>query len=213
MSNQIYVWDKFVRVFHWSLVTLFCVSYLTGEELELVHVYSGYLICGLVVSRIIWGVVGSRYARFKTFLFSPATIIDYAKSYRQGNPKHFIGHNPLAGVMIVALLATLLAISVSGMKLYAVEEGKGPLAQVPRVQLVNSAYADDDDEHEGYENEDYENHGYENEGEEFWEDIHEASVNMMILLIVLHLLGVAVSSRLHNERLVASMISGFKTKP
>ena len=58
MSEKVYVWDRFVRLFHWSLVALFAVSYMSAEEIEWLHVYSGYTIATLVVLRLIWGVIG-----------------------------------------------------------------------------------------------------------------------------------------------------------
>ena len=58
------VWDLFVRVFHWSLATLFVVAYATGDEIEQVHIAAGYAIAGLLALRIVWGFVGPRHARF-----------------------------------------------------------------------------------------------------------------------------------------------------
>ena len=202
MSNSVYVWDKFIRVFHWSLVLLFGVCYLTGDDDSWLHVYSGYTILALVLLRIIWGIIGSKHAQFKDFIFSPTSIMRYTKSIFSGHAEHFLGHNPLGGLMVVALLVTLLTASLSGLKLYALETGKGPFAGAPTISLVGVAYADSDDDHEKHED----------EGEDFWEDIHEASVNLMILLIVLHIAGVAWSSRMHHESLVKAMISGYKKR-
>ncbi|MYM63682.1 cytochrome b/b6 domain-containing protein [Pseudomaricurvus sp. HS19] len=206
MNPPVYVWDKFVRLFHWSLVALFAFSYATGESESIVHIYSGYLITALVLSRILWGFIGSRHARFRDFIFSPATIISYSKSLLQGNPAHYSGHNPLGGLMVVALLATLLLTTFSGMKLYAVEEGKGPLATAPAALLVPTAQADSDDHDRRKKHAD-------DEDEELWEEIHEASVNLMLLLILLHVAGVIFSSRLHRESLVKAMLSGYKQPP
>ena len=208
MSERVYVWDKFVRFFHWSLVALFALSYLTGDEESELHIYSGYGVLALVLARIAWGFIGSRYARFSDFVRAPATIIQHAREMAAGKPKRYLGHNPLGGIMVVALLLTLLAVTFSGLKLYAVEEGKGPLAQQSQMTLINSAMADDDDdeEHEGH-------HGRgEDAGEEFWEEVHETAVNLMLFLILLHVAGVVVSSRLENESLVKAMLTGYKKR-
>ena len=213
-EQNVYIWDKFVRIFHWSLVGLFLISYLTGDEESSLHIYSGYAVVTLVLARILWGFIGSRHARFRDFIYSPATIAQYGRDFIAGHPKHYLGHNPLGGLMVVALLLNLLVITYSGLKLYAVEEGKGPLAQQGSMALVSAAQADDDDDddREGYRAGKYGEAGEDEEGEEFWEDLHEASVNLMILLILLHVAGVIISTRLHGESLVKAMISGYKRR-
>jgi cytochrome b len=208
MTENTYVWDKFVRLFHWSLVLLFIVSYLSGEDEHWIHVYSGYAIVTLLILRVIWGFIGTRHARFSDFIYSPAIVMQYIKSMLAGNPKRYLGHNPAGGVMVFALLATLSVVTFSGLKLYAVEEGKGPLAENISIALTSQAYADSDehDDHEGREHDEED----EDEAEEFWEDIHEGAVNFMLLLIILHVVGVVVASRLHNESLIKAMITGDK---
>ena len=219
MSEKIIVWDRFVRVFHWSLVGLFIVSYLSGENEHWIHSYSGYAITALIAMRLLWGAMGSQYARFKQFIYKPSTIIDYGKAVLAGKPKRYLGHNPLGGLMVLVMLVTLSAITLSGMKLYAVEEGKGPFSAEVNVSLVNTAYADSDEHgHKRDHDEQYENrnnqYGSEKQGakeqEEFWEDIHEGAISFMILLILLHIGGVVLSSRMHNESLVKAMVDGKK---
>ncbi len=206
--EQVYVWDRFVRFFHWTLVVLFCTSYLSGDEVEWLHVYSGYGIALLILARTLWGFIGSTHARFRDFLYSPLSAVEYLKSVANGNPRHYLGHNPAGAMMVFALLAGLFLTTLSGMKLYAVEEGKGPLAQEINVQLVNDAYADSDDEYDDDDHHDREDE----EAEEFWEEVHEFSVNFMLLLVVIHILGVIVSSRAHEESLVKAMVTGYKDR-
>ena len=84
----------------------------------------------------------------------------------------------------------------------------GPLAgEAPALTVISAAYADDDDDDHG-KNED--RHGEDEEAEEFWEEIHEVSSNFMLLLIFLHIAGVIVSGRLHDENLVKAMLTGKK---
>ena len=201
--NKIRVWDPFIRIFHWSLVVAFAIGYLSGDEESLLHIYSGYTVLGLVIFRLLWGVIGTKYARFTNFIYSPSTVFSYLKNLIEGQPSHYIGHNPAAGWMIVALLLCLVVVTVSGLKVYAIEEGLGPLAKSnSELVIISKAYADrDEDEDDG-----------ENGAEEFWEEIHEASSNIMLFLIFLHIAGVAVSSYLHKENLVKAMITGTKVK-
>jgi len=204
-QKQIRVWDIFIRVFHWTLVISFVIAYFTGDENNLWHIYLGYYIGFLIIFRLIWGFVGSRYARFSNFVYSPTTVIDYIKSMLSAKPKHYLGHNPAGGYMILALLFMLTLTTISGLKVYGIE-GYGPLAGNPDISLISVAMADDDDdEHEEYKG----NKGDEDE-EEFWEEIHEVAANLTVLLILLHILGVIVSSKLHGENLVRSMITGKK---
>lgn len=202
-TEEIKVWDIVVRLFHWSLVILFITSYLTGEEQESlsvpIHIYSGYAIIVLLVIRLVWGIVGSQHARFKDFIYRPSSFVNYLKSMKSGNSQRYLGHNPAGGYMVLALLFMLVGATFSGLKLYG-EEGHGPLANAEGIVLISAAQADED-----YD----EKHG---EAEEFWEEIHEFFVNMTLFLVIVHIIGVIVSSRLHKENLAKAMITGKKQK-
>jgi cytochrome b len=108
------VWDPFVRIFHWSLVALFTVSFLTGDEIERLHIVAGYAIIGLLGLRIVWGFVGPRHARFSDFVRPPAESLDYMrKAIRRRAPRR-LGHNPAGAIMVITLLTVLIAISATG---------------------------------------------------------------------------------------------------
>src|SRR3990170_1622410 len=108
------VWDPFIRFFHWSLVVLFTVAFLTGDEIEWLHLAAGYAIAALVATRIVWGFIGPRYARFSDFVKGPRAALMFLKqSVRLEAPRH-LGHNPAGGAMVIALLAMLVALSVTG---------------------------------------------------------------------------------------------------
>jgi cytochrome b len=108
------VWDPFVRVFHWSLVVLFIVAFVTGDEIERVHVAVGYAIAGLVAARIVWGFIGARHARFSHFLRPPAETLDYMRKAVHGRGPRYLGHNPAGGLMTIALVGMIMAISATG---------------------------------------------------------------------------------------------------
>lgn len=110
---MIRVWDGFIRFFHWTMVGLVILAWVTESLYEL-HSGLGYGIAILLVFRIFWGFIGSHYARFKQFMHPPATIIKYAKLVTRHQEPRYVGHNPLGGLMIIALLATLIAICISG---------------------------------------------------------------------------------------------------
>ena len=213
-SSETRVWDPLIRLFHWSLVLTFFISYFTGDEENQLHIYAGYAVLGLIVFRLLWGFIGSKHARFSDFLYSPKKVIEYLKSLGSGKPKHYLGHNPAGGWMVIALVISLFVSTISGLKLYAVEEGNGPLAAVTTdISLIGSAYADKDEDEKdrGKEYAEHEGQGGEREGDDFWEEIHEVSSNLTLLLIFMHVAGVIVSSKLHKENLVKAMITGRKS--
>ena len=166
MSNEIRVWDPLVRIFHWGLVLAFTVAYLSGDEESSLHIYSGYFVLGLIAFRLLWGLIGTRYARFSNFVYSPGTVIQYLKGLAAKKPRHYMGHNPAAGWMVIAMLLSLFVVTVSGLKVYAIEEGLGPLAgESPALTIIGPAYADDDDNEHGKNGN---GHGVDEEAEEFW---------------------------------------------
>ncbi|MGD2111766.1 MAG: cytochrome b/b6 domain-containing protein [Gammaproteobacteria bacterium] len=210
-DNQVRVWDPLVRLFHWTLVAAFLIAYVTGEEESMVHIYAGYYILGLLVFRILWGFLGPRHARFSDFLYAPRRTVQYLQGLLAGTPEHFTGHNPAGGWMIVLLLVSLVLTSYTGLKVYGLE-GHGPLAAGSvEISLVAPARADDG-EHGRGGHEEHRDHGDgEAEAEEeYWEEIHEFFANLTVLLILIHVAGVIVASRVHGENLVRAMITGRK---
>lgn len=108
------VWDPFVRIFHWGLVGLFAVAFVTGDETEWLHLAAGYAIAALVAARIVWGFVGPQTARFSDFVKGPGTVMSYLKQSVRLEAPRTLGHNPAGGAMIVLLLAVLVGLSVTG---------------------------------------------------------------------------------------------------
>lgn len=113
-AGWIPVWDPFVRVFHWSLAVSFAAAWLTSHSWDDLHMLAGYAAGGLVVLRIVWGVIGTPHARFSSFMRSPGTVIDYLRAILRGTEARHLGHNPAGGAMILALLAGMLATATSG---------------------------------------------------------------------------------------------------
>lgn len=120
-SRSQLVWDAPVRVFHWLMVLSFAGAYFTAESerWRLVHVTLGYTMAGLVSFRIVWGIAGTRYARFVNFVRGPSAVLRYLRSLVQGRPEHHLGHNPAGALAIMGLLALTLAVVGSGYANYA----------------------------------------------------------------------------------------------
>lgn len=113
-SVEVKVWDIGVRFFHWSLVSAFAVAWLSAEEWDRLHEVAGYFIGGLLGLRIIWGLVGSEYARFSKFIYRPSTILQYLRDSLALKAKRYIGHNPLGGAMVIAMILLLSILTASG---------------------------------------------------------------------------------------------------
>lgn len=108
------VWDPLVRIFHWTLVIGFVVAWLTDHSSERIHQGAGYAVAALIGLRLIWGFVGSPYARFRQFVRSPSTVLAYLAAIVQGNEARYIGHNPAGGAMILVLIAAVASTAFSG---------------------------------------------------------------------------------------------------
>src|SRR5665647_1447982 len=120
MSQRILVWDVPTRVFHWLLALSFAGAYLTSESERYreIHVVLGYTLLGLVAFRLLWGFFGTRYARFRSFLFKPREIAAYLFSLFKGKPPHYVGHNPAGSVAIWLLLILGILSGVTGVILF-----------------------------------------------------------------------------------------------
>ena len=123
-QSRIKVWDPAVRIFHWLLVATFAGALATAESERVrdIHVALGYGFIGLLAFRLVWGVVGTRYARFASFAYGPKALGAYLRSLWAGRPQHFLGHNPAGAIAIFALIALGLATGASG---YLVNEDLG----------------------------------------------------------------------------------------
>lgn len=110
------VWDAPVRVFHWLIVLSFAGAWLTseGRAWRPVHVTLGYTMAGLLVFRLVWGVVGTRHARFANFVRGPRAAWHYVQALLHGRPEHHAGHNPAGALAIVALLVLIGATAATG---------------------------------------------------------------------------------------------------
>ena len=110
------VWDLPTRLFHWGFVLSIIGSYISGERGALeAHELFGLAACGLLVFRLIWGVVGHETARFKNFLRGPKVIWSYLMQVIFRKAEQHEGHNPLGALSVIALLCVMGAMSISGL--------------------------------------------------------------------------------------------------
>ncbi|MEW6163553.1 MAG: cytochrome b/b6 domain-containing protein [Pseudomonadota bacterium] len=139
--NRILVWDWPVRIGHWLLVGAFALAWLTSEseELRLVHAFAGGTVVGVVLFRVVWGLIGTRHARFASFVRGPGAAWTYLRGLLSGRPPHTAGHNPAGGLAIVALLGLGLLSGVSGWLTY--NEVAGELFEEAHEMLASAMLA------------------------------------------------------------------------
>jgi cytochrome b len=114
------VWDAPTRLTHWLMVVCFAGAWLTAESerWQLVHVSLGYTLAGLVAFRVVWGLVGTRHARFASFVRGPSAALGYLRSLFSGHPEHHTGHNPAGALAVIALLGLGALLTASGWATY-----------------------------------------------------------------------------------------------
>jgi cytochrome b len=132
--EKIRVWDLPVRVFHWTLAVLVVISVVSaqiGGNAMVWHFRCGYAVLTLILFRLTWGIAGTRYARFSSFLYRPSEIVGYVR----GHGNHAPGHNPLGGLSVVALLAVFLMQASLGLFSNDDIANDGPLVRLVSKEL------------------------------------------------------------------------------
>lgn len=182
-ETEVKVWDLFVRVFHWTLVAGFVIAYASGDDFMTVHVWAGYLVGALVILRIIWGVVGTRHARFSSFLYRPRTVLHYARDLLRLGGQRYLGHSPAGGAMVIALLVMILLIVTTGLIALGMLDSAGPLAGYLAANRPVGR---------------------------IFKEVHEVLSNLTLALVLIHICGVLWASFVHGENLIRAMWNGRK---
>lgn len=189
MNNlkSIRVWDLPTRLFHWLLVALFAFSWasaeLGGNAMEW-HMLSGYALLGLVLFRLLWGVAGSATARFGQFVQGRAAILAYVRGFADKNVPPGVGHNPLGGWMVVAMLALLLLQGATG--LFANDD---ILTEGPLYHLVSKEISD------------------------ALTELHEGVFNVLLTLVAIHIGAIFFYLVFKRDNLIRPMLTGRKEMP
>lgn len=178
------VWDAPVRVVHWSMVVLLAISWWSAENSQMtIHVWSGYILLGVLVFRLYWGFAGSTTARFMHFVTGPRTVLRYLSSLRLSNGKSarpWFGHNPLGGWSVVVLLSLLLTQVILGLFTIDVDGlHSGPLAffiDYGAGRQVGS--------------------------------LHESLFDILLVFVALHILAVFTYLLWKRQNLIGPMLSG-----
>lgn len=181
--REIKIWDLPTRLFHWCLAALFVTSWASAEfDYFTIHYYSGYGILTLVIFRLIWGFAGSDTSRLLSYVKSPFTVLDYMKSLGARKAGNEIGHNPMGGYAVLALIALLAAQIVTGLFAQDVDFiNSGPLSGMVSFELGNQA-----------------------------SDLHHLLFDFLLIMVCIHLTAVTFHEGYKREGLIRAMITGWR---
>ncbi|WP_417808926.1 cytochrome b/b6 domain-containing protein [Thioclava sp.] len=184
-TRTVKVWDPVVRSFHWLLVLAFAGSWGLGEwgpNQMTWHFYFGYFIAGLVGVRLIWGFVGTRTARFSSFLFGPGKVVAYLRHLPSREPSNWIGHNPMGGWSVFIILGLLIAQIATGL----MSDPKDYINVGPLAQYVPGSISD------------------------LSVKLHSIISKLLLIVVGVHISAILFYKRWKGENLVGPMITGKK---
>ena len=186
MTHTVRIWDLPTRLFHWALaasVIALVVTAKMGGNAMVWHLRLGYVVLALLVFRLVWGLLGGRWSRFASFLYSPARLVRYLRG--QGQAEDSAGHSPLGALSVFALLAVLMAQVGTG--LFSDDEiaFSGPLTRFVSGATVGQATS-------------------------YHKEIGQY---LVLGLVALHVLAILFYVLVRKQRLVAPMLHGDKELP
>ncbi len=179
------IWDLPTRLFHWLLVLSLSAQYITAELLDNAmqwHFYVGYFTLGLIVFRILWGFVGTRYAKFRQFIRGPGAVFRYIKSLPAKQTTPHAGHNPLGGWAVVVMLLLITIQATSGLFLTDDVFLDGPYRHMVDESVQSIANT-----------------------------LHHTGFDFLLGIIVAHVLAILFYRYYKHQRLTMPMIHGKKT--
>lgn len=179
------VWDIPVRLFHWLLVLCLFGQWLTAEVLEDamdIHFYIGYFTLGLIFFRLVWGFVGTKYAKFNSFIRGPKAVLNYLRLLISKQKSFTTGHNPLGGLLLPVVLILVGLQAVSG--LFVSDD---IITAGPYYDSANSSI------------------------QKLMQWLHHNIFDVLLGLVVIHLFAIAWYKIGLKHNLITPMITGYKT--
>jgi cytochrome b len=182
--EHVQVWDAPVRLFHWAIVILILVSWLSADQGYMrVHLWSGLTLLALLIFRLVWGLIGSTTARFRDFLHPPRAVLAYLRSLAGANKALFAGHNPAGGLMVLGLIAVLLLQAVTGLFSNDGLRLHGPLALLISEEASTEITG-----------------------------LHGTIFNVILVLVWLHVVAVGFYLFVKGDNLIFPMLTGKKKR-
>lgn len=180
-GTPVRLWDLPVRLVHWSFAVGIVLLWWSAENHRMdLHFKVGLVMLGLVVFRLLWGLVGSSTARFSSFVKGPAAIRAYLAGQNRGTGEHVVGHNPLGALSVLALIG-LLVLQI-GLGLFAQDTdavNSGPLNFLVGYDLAKQI-----------------------------SEVHEAVFNVILAMVGLHIAAILYYRFIRHDNLLSPMISG-----
>lgn len=183
-ASHVQVWDAPIRLFHWAVVILILVSWLSADQGYMqVHLWAGLTLLALLIFRLSWGLVGSTTARFRDFLHPPRQILAYLRSLTGANKTLFAGHNPAGGLMVVAMIAVLILQAITGLFSNDGLRFHGPLALLVSEETSSEITG-----------------------------LHGTIFNVILMLVWLHVVAVGFYLFVKGDNLIFPMLTGKKKR-
>ena len=181
--TRVRIWDLPTRLFHWLFAAACAIAWVSGDDPRYteLHLFAGYLALGLVLFRLLWGVVGGRYARFSQFVRGPASVLSHMRNLFSHEHRQEPGHNPAGALAILLMLALVFALGLTGLVVLGGEEGFGPLAGAFTIAQGVAVH-----------------------------DWHDGLAWALLTIVLLHLAAVVLESVRQRENLPCAMVTGLK---
>lgn len=195
-------WDPVVKLTHWAVVGAVLANALLTEEGSATHVWIGYALAAVLALRLLWGFVGPAEARFSAFPPNPARALAHVREIRAGGHTRHTSHNPLGALMVYAIWSCLGVVIASGIAMAGLP---GAVRAERHEPAVTTAQVGGEREEEGEKDGRKDREGEEEGG---LGEVHEAAVNLLYLLIVLHIAGVVFETRRSGRDVVLAMLPG-----
>jgi len=185
--KRIYIWSLPTRVFHFLFALFILFVFITGDEDRLLnyHVIIGYAILILLIFRFSWGIFGPKYSKFKNFPTGIKNVKDFLSNIFEDKQK-YIGHNPMASYVMIAMLVVCFFAVITGILAYGIQEGKGILSSLNNPFFKQM---------------------------ELFEALHEFSSTLFLVLLAAHIGGVMSDRILHKKHeTLNSIVTGYKMR-
>lgn len=193
-------WDPLVRITHWLIAGAVILNGLILKPGGAVHIWIGWAVLGILAVRLAWGFLGPVEARFSAFPPDPRRALCHLADLVRGRPREYPSHNPAGAMMVYALWACLAAVTITGIVMtgarspVTITEEKAAVAVGDWSVLVKDTGPDDDEAGKIVK--------------EIAEEVHGVAANLMLILALIHVGGVAAESLALRRNLVRPMIAG-----